>query len=334
MSLKDQVKTCLERIRHVKGVENVILTQRDGNPIQSAGVWLSKNEIFTVSSATSAIYNLGFHLHRNDLKYILIEGNSAKIFFAPLKSSMKDPIDRIMIKQGIKNNIEEFFIAITSSASVNLGGVFLQTRQSLKEIKRSLILSGESFKPPLRKFDLNQVNKLIKSFNIKEESVNHTFLEINSLSFSSETIKKINTIFKKMAISILSMKRVSLTTSGGFLISKYSKTYEFSELDFEHEAAMAYSLYSTSNRCAWLLRKMKVNSILLECDNHFQFISPIDDGILILTISKGKQKLGLLRLIIPRFLTLLKKVIKSAKLIENPVKLFDIKSAMGEICLR
>jgi len=137
-----------------------------------------------------------------------------------------------------------------------------------------------------------------------------------------------------MAISILSMKRVSLTTSGGFLISKYSKTYEFSELDFEHEAAMAYSLYSTSNRCAWLLRKMRVNSILLECDNYFQFISPIDDGILIFTISKGKQKLGLLRLIIPRFLTLLIKVIKSAKLIENPVKLFDIKSAIGEICLR
>ena len=101
MSLADQVKVYLERIKSVKGVENVVLTQRDGNPIQSAGIWLSKEEIFNISSATSAIYNLGLHLHSKNLKYILIEGNSAKIFIAPLKNSMSDPIDRIMIKQGI-----------------------------------------------------------------------------------------------------------------------------------------------------------------------------------------------------------------------------------------
>ena len=121
----DQIKLSLEKIKQVNGVENAVLTQRDGNPIQSAGVWLSRDEIFNISSATSAIYNLGLHLHPDELKYILLEGKSSKILLAPLKNSMDDPIDRIMIRQGITNKNEEFFIAITATPKVNLGGIFL-----------------------------------------------------------------------------------------------------------------------------------------------------------------------------------------------------------------
>ena len=77
MSLGEKVKIYLDKIRAIKGVENSVLAQRDGNPIQSAGVWLSKEEIFNISSATSAIYNIGIHLHNQRLKYTLIEGNSA-----------------------------------------------------------------------------------------------------------------------------------------------------------------------------------------------------------------------------------------------------------------
>ena len=78
MDLKEKIGIHLDKIKQLKGVENAVLTQRDGNPIQSSGVWFSKDEIFNVSSATSAIFNVGIHLHPNDLKYILIEGKKAK----------------------------------------------------------------------------------------------------------------------------------------------------------------------------------------------------------------------------------------------------------------
>ncbi len=334
MSLSEQVKTYLERINQVKGVENTVLTQRDGNPIQSAGVWLSKDEIFNISSATSAIYNLGLHLHTNNLKYILIEGKSAKILLAPLKNSMNDPIDRIMIKQGISNNNDDFFIALSAYPNVNLGGIFLQTRESLRDIKRSLVLSGESFKPPLRKFNERQINNLLDSIGTKEETTNHNLLNLNSVSFSNETINQINSILKKLSLNIIDMKRTSLTTSGGFLISTLTKEPTFSELDFEHEAAMIYSLFSTANRCAWLLKKMKVTSILLECDIYFQFISAIGDGVFSLTVNKGRQKLGLLRLLIPKYLKILEKTVKNAKIIHDPMKSFDLKEIIGGLCLK
>ncbi|MBD3351364.1 MAG: hypothetical protein GF364_07745 [Candidatus Lokiarchaeota archaeon] len=334
MSLNEQVKNSLSKIKQVKGVENAVLTQRDGNPIQSAGVWLSKEEVFNLSSATSAIYNLGLHLHSTKLKYILIEGKSAKILLAPLKNSMDDPIDRIMIKQGIKNKNEEFFIAITTFPNVNLGGIFLQTRESLRDIKRSLVLSGESFKPPLRKYNNEQLSELLESFSVKEETKDNNYLKLNSFSFSNDTVQKLENILRKLSLNIIDLTRTSVTTSGGFIVASYSKGSDYSELEFERESAVTYSLFSTANRCAWLLKKMNINSILLECESYFQFISELGDGIFSLSVNKGKQKLGLLRLLLPRYLKLLKKVIENAKSLENPVKTFNLSQMIGELCLK
>ena len=67
MDLKEKIGLHLDQIKQLKGVENAVLTQRDGNPIQSTGVWFSKDEIFNVCSAASAIFNVGIHLHPNDL---------------------------------------------------------------------------------------------------------------------------------------------------------------------------------------------------------------------------------------------------------------------------
>ena len=124
MLLKEKIQIHLDQIKQLKGVENAVLTQRDGNPIQSTGVWFSKDEIFNVSSATSAIFNVGIHLHPEDLKYILIEGKKAKILIAPLNSPLHYSLNRILERQGILNNAHEFFIAITAQPNINLGGIF------------------------------------------------------------------------------------------------------------------------------------------------------------------------------------------------------------------
>ncbi|MBN2154967.1 MAG: hypothetical protein JW776_02860 [Candidatus Lokiarchaeota archaeon] len=330
----DQIKISLEKIKEVNGVENAVLTQRDGNPIQSSGVWLSRDEIFNISSASSAIYNLGLHLHPDELKYILLEGKSSKILLAPLKNSMDDPIDRILIRQDIDNKNEEFFIAITAAPKVNLGGVFLQTRESLREIKKSLILTGESFKPPLRRYDDKQIAHLLESFSIKEDTKETLRINTTSFCFSENTLAKMDQAYQKLTSTVLDMTRASLTVSGGFIVSTYLNEGNFSELDFEHEAAMSYALYSTANRCAWLLKKMKISSILLECMSYYQFTVPLGDGIFTLTVKKGRQKLGLLRLILPRFLIVLNKIVKEAQVIENPVNSFELKHIINGIMLK
>ena len=131
MKLHDEVRINLEKIKATKGVENVVLTQRDGNPIQYSGVWLSKDEIFSVTAATSAIYNCGLQLHQDRLKYILIEGQKAKILLSPLRNYGNPTLNKIIEAQGLQGNDNEFFVAITTQPTSNLGGIFLKTRQAL-----------------------------------------------------------------------------------------------------------------------------------------------------------------------------------------------------------
>ena len=165
MELVEQVKTHLDSIKAINGVENVVLTQRDGNPIASAGVWLSRNEIFHVSAATSAIYNVGLSLHGVWLKYMVIEGPKAKILIAPLH----DGAYATQHNSGSGMEWAEYFIALTTLSNVNLGSVFIKTQNTLNNINDLILKSQQTFKPPLREFNEKQIEFIVNKFNSKEE---------------------------------------------------------------------------------------------------------------------------------------------------------------------
>ncbi len=331
MSLTEQIKTTLEQIKMVKGVENAVLTQKDGNPIQSAGVWLSKDEIFAVCAAASAIYNVGVHLHTSELKYILIEGKKSKILIAPLKDSdPNSPADRILQMQGISNAIDDFFIAISTQPQINLGGIFLQTRESLKKIKRVLVTSGENFLPPLREFNEKAVQNITSAFNVKEEISEKNTLSRNSFCISKEIGDDIGNILKNFVKNVNNLRNSIVTVNGGFIIS-YIERDPNKLYNLETEAAMSFSLFNTSDRCAWLLKKMHVESILLECENYFQFINRIDDGIFSSKISKGQQKIGLLRLILPQYIELIKKNLSKARSLPKSLQVLNPKHLLEQL---
>jgi predicted regulator of Ras-like GTPase activity (Roadblock/LC7/MglB family) len=324
----------LEIIKSTKGVENIVLTQRDGNPIQFSGVWLSKDEIFNVSAATAAIYNCGIALHQDDLKYILIEGKQAKILISPLKNYGSQTLNKIIDAQGLQGNDNEFFIAVTARNDANLGGIFLKTRESLIEIKKSLILSGESFKPPLRHFSTEEINKLINSLNVKDDLNRSETLNVFSLNISDEHYAQLDECLKEFGTQTLDLLRSYITIDGGFIAASYNNSSLQDIYLLDSEASMSYSLFSTSDKCAWLLKKMRVESILLECNNYFQFIQKAGSGIFSTQIAKGRQKLGLLRLIIPRYATKITHILEEAKNnINTKQPILDFKSMFNELVL-
>ncbi|MFX0032675.1 MAG: roadblock/LC7 domain-containing protein [Candidatus Hodarchaeota archaeon] len=333
MDLKEKIGIHLDQIKHLKGVENAVLTQRDGNPIQSSGVWFSKDEIFNVSSATSAIFNVGIHLHPNDLKYILIEGKKAKILIAPLNSPIHYSLNRILEQQGIFDNKHEFFIAITAQPSTNLGGIFLQTGECLKNIKTSLITSGENFKPPLIQFDDQKVKNIIKGFNIKENDEKEFKLSSFSLSLSERVSFELRKVLNNFSVTIPDLRYAYITIEGGFIASKIIKSNDLNKNNLDNISAMSYSLYQTANRCAWLLKKMGAESILLDCENSYQFIYGLGRAIFSTEIGKSRQKLGLIRLIIPQFSLKIQSLIKEASEIREQ-RNFDIKTLLGELVIK
>ncbi|MHA2282963.1 MAG: hypothetical protein ACXAC5_19150 [Promethearchaeota archaeon] len=333
MQLNEKIGIYLDQIKQIKGVENAVLTQRDGNPIQSTGVWFSKDEIFNVSSATSAIFNVGIHLHPKDLKYILIEGKKAKILIAPLNSPIHNSLNRILESQGVLDDKHEFFIAITAQPNINLGGVFLQTSECLRKIKTSLITSGESFKPPLIQFNNQKVLNIIEGFNVKENEEIDFKLSPFSLSFSKPTSLKLTKVLGNISVTVPDMKYAFVTIEGGFIASRLLKNYDLNDEKLDKISAMSYSLFQTANRCAWLLKKMHAESILLDCQHSFQFIEGLGKAIFSAVIGKIRQKLGLIRLILPQFTNQINNLIKEASEIQD-FRTFDIKRMLGELVIK
>ncbi len=333
MDLKEKIGIHLDQIKQLKGVENAVLTQRDGNPIQSSGVWFSKDEIFNVSSATSAIFNVGIHLHPNDLKYILIEGRKAKILIAPLNSPIHYSLNNLIIEQGILDNRHEYFIAITAQPDTNLGGIFLQTGECLKNIKTSLITSGESFKPPLIQFDDQKIQNIIQGFNIKENDDLDCKLSPFSLSFSERISIELRKVLNNFNTAVPDLKYAYITIEGGFIASKIQKSHEFPMYQLDSVSAMSYSLFQTANRCAWLLKKMNADSILLDCESSYQFIYGLGKSIFSTEIGKSRQRLGLIRLILPQFSKKINNLIKEASEIQDH-RTFDIKTLLGELVIK
>ena len=332
MNLNEKIRIYLDQIKQLRGVENAVLTQRDGNPIQSTGVWFSRDEIFNVCSATSAIFNVGIHLHPKDMKYILIEGKKAKILIAPLNSPLHNSLNKILEQQGIINDNHEFFIAITAQPNVNLGGIFLQTSECLKKIKTSLITSGESFKPPLIQFNNQKIQNIIKGFNVKENEDYNLKITSFSLSFSENISLELKKVLNEFSLVIPDLKYAFISIEGGFIASKILRKPLLNRKNLDNISAMSYSVFQTANRCSWLLKKMNTERILIDCNNSFQFINGLGKAIFSTEIGKSRQKLGLLRLILPQFSKKINNLIKKASEIQDH-RSFDIKRLLGDLVI-
>jgi predicted regulator of Ras-like GTPase activity (Roadblock/LC7/MglB family) len=70
--LTNDLNDTLQIIKMISGVENVVLIQKDGLPVASAGVWFSKDEVFAVASSTAAIFGVAKLIHGN-FQYLLME---------------------------------------------------------------------------------------------------------------------------------------------------------------------------------------------------------------------------------------------------------------------
>ena len=327
MNIKDKIEIYLDQIKQVKGIENVVLSQRDGNPIQSSGMWFSKNDIFDICTASCAIYNLGIKISPKNLNLnsILIEGNNCKILIAPLDYPIQS---KQLATSNASNSDQEFFITITAQQNVNLGGMLLQTREALKNVKTALIASGESFKPPLIQFSDKKIQEIIEGFNVKENENCNFKVETYSLALPNYISKEIDCVLKEFSKNVPSLRFTAIIADGGFVISKLIKD-NFKDLyDLDSISAMSYSMLKTSNRIAYLLKRSNLNSVLIENQQNYQFICSLGKAILTTEITKN-QKLGLLRLIIPKFIEKIDSLIKKASDFKQPE--FDFKQLMGNI---
>lgn len=320
-----EVKRHLVNIKKIYGVENIVLSQRDGSPVESAGIWLSKNEIFGVCSSTAAIFNVAEHLHKKALSYILIDGIRAKILVAPLRNSDSSGQSTDSTNFGVEINPEtEYFIAITTRPKTNLGSIFIGMKKTLNSIREILENSNLEFKPPLRSFSEEEVRNILDSFAVKEEDETTSNINTFSLKITADLSSKIRDLVFDYSKNVPGVKLACITLTGGYPLCKFT-------LDplIEAEGAISFSLFDTSKRIIYMLKKTTINSVLCECTDYSHFIYDLNGGIFSTFISKGEKRLGLLRLLIPQYVKQMTGYIKEAD--KTSDDLFNIKQILEEL---
>ncbi|MBD3228761.1 MAG: hypothetical protein GF329_11300 [Candidatus Lokiarchaeota archaeon] len=301
-----EIKYHLRQIKSITGVENVVLTQRDGQPIESAGVWLSKNEIFGVCSIVSAIFNVAEQLHPNSLKYLLIDGERAKILIAPIHTTQ----DRVV--NGSQK--AEYFLTITARLKVNLGAIMLSMKDTLAAIKNSIEYSGDNFKPPLRSYDEDALKEILNSFNVKEDGTSEEAYSSVNINLNKEISNQIRDCIFDFSKRVPGVKMASISLNGGYNLLNVN----LDSTNSQSEGALSYTLYDTSKKIINTLKQTPINNVLIDCTGYSHFIYGCDMGIFSTFISRGQKRLGLLRLLIPQYVKMFSDLLIKSQKIEAP----------------
>ncbi len=310
----DLLKLHLQNIKNIPGVENVVLTQKDGYPITSAGVWLSKREVFSVSSAASAIYSAVNMLSTNKLNNILIEGTSAKIFLSPLPM------------------LEEYFITLTTQKKTNIGAIYVEAKNSLNAIQNLLISNFQALKPPLIHFTPEEIEDILRNFSLKYQGEQNLILPKYNFVLDDSLADEINNSLLTIVKSIPEISRSFISLSNGYILSSYDK---FNSGFDKSICAMAFSLYDTAKRVFWILKKSFVESIVGEYSSEFIFIQGLKNAILYAEVEKqNNSRIGLLRLLFSSYVNSFNEILEKFESGKPDVPSLEIDEAFESLMVR
>ncbi|MFX1563445.1 MAG: hypothetical protein ACFFDP_09075 [Promethearchaeota archaeon] len=283
------IKSQLQSIRGITGVENIFLAQRDGYPVASEGVWLHPDEIFGVSAASSAIYAVTSRLHET-FNYALIEGSHAKFLIFAFPGN------------------PQYFISLTTRSNVNLG-VVLQFAQTCSGKIHSLLQENNPL-PPLRSYNANQTESILTSFDTSHSPISTQAPSIGHQSFilTEVLVNQLQDVLDDFMGILNGVTHTFVSLNGGYPISTAGP------LNFKigSQSAFTFALYDTCRKIAWLTKRMHIDQVTIDLGTEHHFVYSAGPAIFSTILRKNHLGLGYLRLLIPNFIARIKETLDKA----------------------
>lgn len=293
IELTEDLNETLQNIKMIIGVENVVLIQKDGYPLASAGVWFSKEEVFAVASSTCAIFGVAKLIH-GDFKYLLMESETSKVFLASLP------------------NNPDYFLTITTAPRVNLAALFIEMRDSMFHISYILRQHIEGRLPPLRSYSTDETQKVLGGFSVVEGNTPTYSTNRSMISLDRSQALALRAILRQVHDSISDIESVFLSLSGGVRVSLDGFTSD-------RLAAMSFALHDASERVVRTLRNTSLQTVLCETENNRHFIYAVPNGVFSLWVNRDGQKLGLMRLLLKHYITETRRILSSTSVTKPAV---------------
>lgn len=284
--LTNDLNDTLQIIKMISGVENVVLIQKDGLPVASAGVWFSKDEVFAVASSTAAIFGVAKLIHGN-FQYLLMESDTSKVFLASLPDA------------------PDFFLAITTAPRVNLAALFIEMRDSMSRIAYLLHQHLDGRLPPLRSFNQQETNEVLSGFSVAEGKQTQYASSRSAIQLDRSQALSLRAVLRQVHDSIPAIESVFLSLSGGVRVSLEGFTND-------RMAAMSFALHDASQRVIATLRNSRLQNVLCETNNLRHFIYSVPHGVFSLWVTRDSQKLGLMRLLLKHYISETTRILESA----------------------
>ncbi|MHA1741428.1 MAG: hypothetical protein ACTSVD_04970 [Candidatus Thorarchaeota archaeon] len=283
--MTSELNETLQDIREIVGVENVVLVQRDGLPVASAGVWFSKEEVFSVASSTCAIFGVARLVHGN-FRYLLMESETSKVFLASLP------------------NYPNYFLTVTTAPRVNLAALLIEMKQNLSRIAFLLRQHLEGKLPPLRSYSPDDTQKILQGFAVVEGAGMKQNVSYPIITLDRATALSLRNIMRQISDTIPNTESVFFALNGGIRISLGGFTDD-------RLAAMSFALYDASERVIRTLRNSSLERVLCETETGRHFIYSVPNGVFSLQVTHGGQKLGLMRLLLKHYITEASRLLES-----------------------
>ena len=283
----------LQNIKAITGVENVVLIQKDGLPVASAGVWFSKEEVFAVASSTCAIFGVAKLIH-GDFKYLLMESETSKVFLASLP------------------NDSDYFLAVTTAPRVNLAALFIEMKDSLSRLDFLLRQHIDGRLPPLRSYSNDETKRVLEGFAVAEGRATIYGISRSVISLDRSQALTLRALLRQVHDCIPNIGSVFLSLSGGVRVSLEGFTND-------RLAAMSFALHDASERVVRTLRNSSLQTVLCETGTTRHFIYAVPNGVFSLWVDKDSQKLGLMRLLLKHYIDEIRRVLTSVSMVKQAV---------------
>jgi len=277
----------------ITGVENVVLIQKDGLPVASAGVWFSKEEVFAVASSTCAIFGVGKLIH-GDFKYLLMESETSKVFLASLP------------------NDSDYFLTVTTAPRVNLAALFIEMKENLSRLSYLLRQHVDGRLPPLRSYSTDETSRVLEGFAVAEGRDTTYGMSRSVISLDRSQALSLRALLRQVHDSIPNIGSVFLSLSGGVRVSLEGFTND-------RLAAMSFALHDASERVVRTLRNSSLQTVLCETETTRHFIYAVPNGVFSLWVDKDSQKLGLMRLLLKHYIDEIRRVLSSVSMVKPAV---------------
>ena len=291
--MSDELTETLQNIKTITGVENVVLIQKDGLPVASAGVWFSKEEVFAVASSTCAIFGVAKLIH-GDFKYLLMESDTSKVFLASLP------------------NDSDYFLTVTTAPRVNLAALFIEMKDNLSRLSYLLRQHIDGRLPPLRSYSSDETSRVLEGFAVAEGRATTYGISRSIISLDRSQALSLRALLRQVHDSIPNIGSVFLSLSGGVRVSLEGFTND-------RLAAMSFALHDASERVVRTLRNSSLQTVMCETDTTRHFIYSVPNGVFSLWVDKDSQKLGLMRLLLKHYIEEIRRVLSSVSMVKPAV---------------